>query len=594
MTLRSNLLLLLLVTLLPVAILAAATGKVLVDQQRATFVRGAEERVRAVLTAIDTELEGSITSLQVLSAVPSVHDSNRARFRETAASVLETQSSWVNVNMARPDGQLVFNLLLPDDAPLPNIRGLDDSFERLVRTRRPVISDLAMGRVRKEVGFAARVPVMRNGEIAYVLSAGINPDSILRIVEAQRLPPEWVGAVLDRNGRIVARSMKPAESFGHFASDSLRAAMARAPTGWFHGPTIEGDTVYAPYARSELSGWTFAMGIPASAVEAPARQATLMLGIGMAVALFIAIALALLVGRRIAHPIASLAAATEAVGRGEPVGIKTHSRVQEIERLEQALRAAAEAIRERQALVQREQDALRAADRAKDEFIAMLSHELRNPLAALTSAAQVLETSGPGDEMAPKAAEIIARQTRHMTNLVGDLLDINALIMGKATLRRAPIDLVETVTSLVDTWKMTGRLADRAVTLDASPAWVDADRSRIEQVASNLLDNAVKFTPAGGKINVGVRRDGEAVVLMVADSGEGISAAAIEHVFDLFVQGDREREPARTRGGLGIGLALVKRIVELHGGTVSAASAGAGRGATFTVRLPAALTPRST
>ena len=235
--------------------------------------------------------------------------------------------------------------------------------------------------------------------------------------------------------------------------------------------------------------------------------------------------------------------------------------------------------------------ALREADRHKDEFLAMLSHELRNPLAALTTAAHVLALARPDGDDDVHARTIVARQTAVMTRLIDDLLDVSRVTMGKMTLDRVPLDLADLVRNVAEAWRGAGRLGLARVAVTTTPAWILADRMRIEQIVTNLLDNALKFTPPGRRVDVVVRRDGESALLEVADEGEGIAPEMIGHVFDLFVQAPRDGQ--RKGGGLGLGLALVKRLAELHGGTATVASAGVGRGAVFTVRLPAAPRPKA-
>jgi PAS domain S-box-containing protein len=222
------------------------------------------------------------------------------------------------------------------------------------------------------------------------------------------------------------------------------------------------------------------------------------------------------------------------------------------------------------------------ASRAKDEFLAMLGHELRNPLSAITTAASLLDRGGA---LAPsRAREIIARQARHLTELVNDLLDVARVTTGKIALVLQPLDLGEAARNTMATLAAAGRTARHAVTVDVAPAWVHADETRIEQVITNLVLNAVKYTPENGRIRVEVRPEGNRARLVVEDSGHGIAEDVLPRIFDLFVQG--EQAPDRAQGGLGIGLTLVRRLAELHGGTVHAQSAGPGRGSAFTVRLP--------
>ncbi|HEY8252104.1 MAG TPA: ATP-binding protein, partial [Burkholderiales bacterium] len=407
------------------------------------------------------------------------------------------------------------------------------------------------------------------------------------VLRAQRLPESWVIALVDRNRRFIARL--PPMAPGRAVSESFRAAIERSPNGWFPGSTLEGTRTYTPYVTSELSGWVLGIAIPARSVEAAATRTFFGFAAGIATVLALALLLGWYMARRIASPIAALAAATEAMGQGKDVRVADPGRIDEISRLYEALRAAAAAVRERSELQEREKTALQAADRSKDEFLAMLSHELRNPLAALTAAAHVLKFAQPGDQAAAKARAVVERQTKHMARLVGDLLDISRVAMGKVALERERFNLAEAAGNLLNVWRASGRLERHHVSVEMKAAWVDADRARIEQVLSNLLDNAVKFTPAGRRIAVRVGPEGEWAQLCVSDEGEGLAPGSAERMFDLFVQGERGLD--RAAGGLGVGLALVKRLTEMHGGSVAGESAGPGQGATFTVRLPAVLAP---
>lgn len=221
---------------------------------------------------------------------------------------------------------------------------------------------------------------------------------------------------------------------------------------------------------------------------------------------------------------------------------------------------------------------------AKDEFLAMLGHELRNPLSAISSAATLIGLPGVSAEGAARARQIIQRQSQHLGRIVDDLLDLSRAMSGKILLSRAPMDLAALVAACLETCRATGRGADYTLHQQLEPAWVDGDATRLEQIASNLLDNAFKYTPPGGRIDVHTGADGDDAVLTVRDSGVGIAADLLPQVFDVFVQGASTLD--RAQGGLGIGLSLVRRLAELHGGSVHAESGGDGAGSTFTLRLP--------
>ncbi|MVQ32183.1 ATP-binding protein [Ramlibacter pinisoli] len=245
-----------------------------------------------------------------------------------------------------------------------------------------------------------------------------------------------------------------------------------------------------------------------------------------------------------------------------------------------------EAELQREELTRREVTARRdaeAASRAKDELLAMLGHELRNPLGAISAAADVLEAAPPASNSAGEARAIIGRQARNLAHMVHELLDVGRAITGQLTLARRPVNLASVLDRLRGTLQVTGESGAHELHLDAQDVWVHGDAVRLEQVLSNLLGNALKYTPAGRRIDVTIRAEGATAVIEVRDTGSGIAPALLPRVFDLFVQGERPLD--RRAGGLGIGLTLVRRVVELHGGTVAATSSP--EGTCFTLRLPA-------
>jgi signal transduction histidine kinase len=235
---------------------------------------------------------------------------------------------------------------------------------------------------------------------------------------------------------------------------------------------------------------------------------------------------------------------------------------------------------------------LREEDRKKDEFLAMLSHELRNPLAAIRSSVHVLDRAQPGSAPARRAHGIIDRQAGQLTRLVDDLLDVTRIARGKLRLQREPVELGEIVRRTVDDLRTEAEARGNALELvpAAEPLWVDGDAARLAQIVGNLLHNAAKFTQ-GGRIEVSLGRDRGDVMLRVRDTGAGIRAEDLPRVFGPFVQLDSAI--AGANGGLGLGLALVKGIVDLHGGSVVAASAGPGLGSEFCIRLPRVNAPDS-
>lgn len=254
---------------------------------------------------------------------------------------------------------------------------------------------------------------------------------------------------------------------------------------------------------------------------------------------------------------------------------------QDLRRLDLYVRQAADFIQRCRA-----DEALGEAARRKDEFLAMLAHELRNPLAPVRNAIQILRLEGTRAPQELWARDVIDRQIQQMTRLIDDLLDVSRITRGRLELRKERVELARVLQGAVETSRplIDGSGHELSVDLPADPIYLDADITRLAQVFSNLLNNAAKYSDRGSRISLTAERQGSDVVVSVRDCGIGIPREMLTRVFDMFAQVDRSLE--RTVGGLGIGLTLVKRLVEMHGGTVEAQSEGTGKGSEFVVRLP--------
>jgi len=236
----------------------------------------------------------------------------------------------------------------------------------------------------------------------------------------------------------------------------------------------------------------------------------------------------------------------------------------------------------------RAENALRDADRRKDEFLAMLAHELRNPLAPIMAAAELLVHGAATPATVKQASSIIGRQARHLTGLVDDLLDVSRITRGLAVVDKSPLDLGTVVAEAVEQVQplIASRGHSLALDVQAAPLTVYGDRKRLVQVVANLLNNAAKYTPPGGRIRLAAQAEAGRARLIVSDNGIGMTRELIARAFELFAQAERDAD--RAQGGLGIGLAVVRRLVELHGGQIAATSAGPGQGSCFTLTLPLA------
>ena len=231
-------------------------------------------------------------------------------------------------------------------------------------------------------------------------------------------------------------------------------------------------------------------------------------------------------------------------------------------------------------------EALKEADRRKDEFLALLAHELRNPLAPIRNGLQIMRLTNNNAEVVEQVRSVMERQLTHMVRLVDDLLDVSRISRGKIELRKEPIELADVLRGAVETCEpiVSEQNHKLTVSLPTEPILIDADQTRLTQAICNLLSNAARYTETAGLIQLSMERQGEEAVISVRDNGIGIPPAMLSRIFEIFTQVDRSLE--KSQGGLGIGLTIVKRLVEMHGGSIEARSDGLGQGSEFIVRLP--------
>jgi signal transduction histidine kinase/ActR/RegA family two-component response regulator len=573
-SLRRRLLLLALVGILPLAATSGIGLYALVKQQRAQAEQSGLGVTSALATAVDASLSESVSVLEALATSVLLDAGDPGKFHGRAVQVMSTQPNWIFIHLADPSGKVILNTSYPIARPAPSIPERE-SFDRLVTTGRPVVGYLSPG-PGGVWGVPVRVPVVRNGKLRFVLTGVIKPDAILELVTRQHVSGDWVVSIFDAKGIRVARSRAHEKFIGMPAEQSLQTLMATGEQGTGLTNLLEGGSVYTAYSRAKDSGWAVAIGIPTGSVEAGGFRSLVAYGGGILLSLAFALCAAVIIARSINRPIRKLASAARAMGRGESIEIPATD-IREIEDLAMALIASAADAKEARQQAE-------TASRAKDEFLAMLGHELRNPLAPIVTALRLMQMRKEGDTT--REREIIERQVGHLSRLVDDLLDISRITRGKIELDRERMDLRSVVGRALEMTQPA--LQKRACPIDldmpAHPVHVFGDATRLTQVLSNLVLNAIRHTPNDGRIAIHVREAHAMAELVVEDSGSGIAPELLHRLFDLFTQGEQSID--RHAGGLGLGLAIVKALVELHGGTVSAFSKGTNLGSTFTVRLP--------
>ena len=557
---------------------------------------GAEEHLlqgaRGTAAALDRLFESSMRALEALAQSEPLDEGRVDAFRREAVRMAAAQPSWVAVTLSSPDGAT-----LVDTRPGSGIEASPRdprSLARVVERLAPAVGELLVDAEGGPPTFFLRVPVVRQGGLRYVLSALLRASAVEELLRGLPHPPsEWTRGVVDGRGVVVARTLDPARSVGRPSTPGFVAGMGPGAEGVFPSMTLERVASYVAFHRSAISDWSAAVVIDRGRLDGPVRTLALdIAGLGL-LAICVAVMGTYLLSRRLSRGIVAAARAADALAAGGRPDLPP-SGLYELDRLGSALRCSGEllAVRELerdQHLAREEASRIEAerASRAKDEFLAMLGHELRNPLSPIVNAVQLLRMRGAGEL---RELGVIDRQVQHLVRLVDDLLDVARITRGRVVLHLEPLRVAAAVARAVET---TGPLLEsrgHRLSVDVPPELaVRGDVVRLAQAVGNLLANAARYTPPGGHIEVRARRLGASVVLEVQDDGEGMAPDLVNRVFDLFVQGPRSLD--RKEGGLGLGLSLVRALVELHGGTVAAGSPGPGRGSTFSITLPAAVSP---
>ena len=596
---RSHLMLMSVAMLLPVVLFSAVALHLLRNGERDAALHGLTETARASALLIDRELASSVAALAQLARSPHLENGNLQAFHQQAMTLNRPGVAWV-VLLDEHQQQLI-NTLRPFGQALPPIANTS-RIRHVLQTQQPMVSDLIAGEVSKRLLASVYVPVPARGGRHFVLVQVFTAEHFHQLLTQNPIPADWVIAILGADGRFIARNQRPQDMLGQLARPELREAAARSAQGLIRHSTLEGVESYDGFHRSQVSSWTVAVAAPVERIESTARRAVGLAALGLLLAIGFAMLTPILLGRRLAKSLAQATEAAGALGQGEsaPAG---RSSVVELDQLQQALAKAGQTLARSEASRAQAEDereellleANRARQRAeaeslsKDQFLAMLGHELRNPLAAISGAIALADREGDRSPAAAEARAVIQRQSWHLSHLVDDLLDVSRMASGKIVLKTEPLELGSKVRFCLEALGVTGRTDGHRLQVQTEPVWIDADPTRIEQTVNNLLVNAFKFTPPGGLVKVTVSQAGGQAVLAVQDSGVGIAPELMPRIFDVFVQGATSLD--RAQGGLGIGLALVRQLVTLHGGSVQAHSPGPGQGSSFVVRLPAMAAP---
>ena len=596
--LRHLLVLLTAIGFLPLILIGAWGVKTTADYQRRELERSMLDLSRALSSAVDAELDGWVATLRTMSRTSALANGDMRAFYDFAKEQVQTQPDWSSVVLTDATGAVVFKTVLPYGSQ--DGRVVDpDSLQRAMALRQPVIGRISVGQS-AQPAFPVRVPVTDAANRTYVLTAAIQPSRILKLVQRQKNPEGWVISVHDSSGLRVARSMDHERTLATGASPSLAHLLETGPMeGVGVTRTLENNEVVTAYTRQSRYGWTVAVGAPTAELTRILLQSVAIYAGAIIASLLLCTGLAAMIARRTVSAMSELQEQAVRLGRGEAVHIAP-SGIYEVNLMGLALDAAAyqrtEHEEERSRLLASLEQALKAredaleraesASRAKDDFLAVLGHELRNPLSPIVSALDLMAAREQG--VYQRERDVMRRQVTHLKRLVDDLLDVSRITRGKLELNKAPVNLCSVVAQAVDAAN-AAKTRGPSITVEMPAGlWVYGDESRLVQVLTNLLSNAVRFG-GDGPIAVTLEASGMHARVVVRDHGVGMLPAMLEHIFEPFYQAPQPL--ARAAGGLGLGLAIARNLVMLHGGRIHASSAGQEQGSAFEVLLPAIAEP---
>ena len=596
MRLRSFYFLLASSIVIPVSVFCGVALSMLQEAQNDSAIGRIEASASLTARMIDADIYRAQSVLKVLAGSHALSQGDLARFYAEAREASAGPGAWII--LYDTTGQQLVNTRLEHGVELPR-RGDPETVARLIAAGKGHVSGIKWGSALKNNFVIVEIPLVTESGQRYVLGQAFSPRFFAHNFAAGQLPPNWRVSLLDQNGIIIARSAQADQFVGKRVSDQTFSMIRKQRTGVFKHVNGAGVEMYDAFTRSALSNWSIIYGAPVAEIDAAVRRGVTIMGIGLFIAMMSALALTMFAGRHLVRYVSRASESAGLLGRGGEVSTLPRSAIFELERLNEAIleasrrlqaemRSRSDAERERNELFVLEKRARTTAEEqnaAKDEFLAMLGHELRNPLSAIASAVSILDSGLPLDAaVTERARDVLRRQTGHLRKLVDDLLEVNRALMGKLVLQTEPVDLAEVVQRCIDTLQASGRAGGLDLRVESVPALVSADPTRLLQVIDNIFDNVIKYSPDGGVVQVTIRHDGGEVEFSVRDSGQGIAPDLLPSVFEVFVQGKQSLQ--RAHGGLGIGLSLVRRLVELHGGTVRIDSEGIGKGTTVTVRLP--------
>lgn len=578
---------------LPLVVLAVFVTGQLWQQQRQGYQQQFLERANAVRLALDTQFESTLRTLRAAGdaaevSAPDVQVVLLRRFRR----LLDNYPAWDAVALTDAQGRVIMAAARPGTAELQGLAVGD--VRRAMSSGTGFVSNVALTHDGRHIVFAATA-IVHDGATQGVIYAAIRHTYWLDLLRTHPVSQRGTLTLIDRDATVITRTLDDARWAGQKAPADFWARTRDKASGAFETNALDGTPFYAAFSRSSASGWLLTTGVPQAEVDEALYRQTWAVLLLAAIAISGALVAAIRLGSDVNASLLGLLGSTQALTDRTPLPsvvlpirearvvrdalVRTHEQLLVREASLHAALAREGAAREQ----------AESGSRAKDQFLAMMGHELRNPLSAITASVDLLGAAALPEATLRRTRDIIKRQAGHLASMIDDLMDVAQLGSGDIVLRKTRVDLAQVAARVLARFDETGRSTHLQMRTGCVPAWVDADEARVELLMTCLLDNACRYTPGGGTVTLEVTGTAGSSILLIRDTGAGFAPDVAARMFDAFAQGARNIE--RSEGGLGLGLAVARKLVDLHGGAIEAASAGPGMGATFTVTFPKAEAP---
>jgi signal transduction histidine kinase/CheY-like chemotaxis protein len=599
-TIRVQMYKLVLVCALPAVVGFTLLASNFIERERTQIKQDTLITARALINAVDRDLNTGITVALALAGSPSIDREDFAAFYDEARKVLRPEFPGFNFVLSTPDSVQLLNTGRPYGQPLLD-PGSAPRISKVVETGKPLISDVFMGAALVRPLVAIHAPVVRDGQVRYVISVAFVPERLGQVLREQRLPANRVVGIFDSKGVIVSRSRDAEKYVGQKGSPSLLAQMYNKLEDAVEATTLEGIPVYSMYSRSTSSGWAVVIGVPRSAVYSEMIESIMWIVGVVGLLLAVGVGAAWYFARNISRSVGALSSTAVALGSSDAVPlVRERALFREADDAITTLRQVdAELqhhrhhletlIEERTTQLQSAVEQAQAANAAKDSFVANMSHELRTPMNAVLGMAHLLGTTGLSQEQG-RYLEMIRASGQSLLGVLNDILDFSKMQAGKVEPHPVRFRLDDVLHSLAAIMSVSAGDKDLELCLGVEPDVPRAlfgDALRLQQILVNLAGNAIKFTEQG-EVSVLIERAVPAPAPLVLrfrvrDSGIGMSEDQLARLFKPFTQGDLST--TRRYGGTGLGLTISKGLVEMLGGSIQVDSSP-DQGSEFRFTLP--------